>query len=64
MSNKRFSVFNITFMAMITPAATTITQLAQLHRNQPEYASAINVMTTLLCMATMPLMTVIYMALM
>lgn len=58
------TILYITFMAMITPAATTITQLAQLHRNQPEYASAINVMTTLLCMATMPLMTVIYMALM
>ena len=38
-----------------------ITQLAQLHERRPEYAGAINVMTTLLCIATMPLLTELYM---
>ena len=50
----------IAFMAMMTPAATSITQMAQLHRNRPDYASAINALTTLLCIATMPLMTELY----
>ena len=55
-----FMILYVTFMACITPAATTVTQLAQLYRLRPEYASAINVFTTLLCIATMPLMTWIY----
>ena len=37
-----------------------ITQFAQLHRNRPEYASAINILSTLLCIVTMPLMTELY----
>lgn len=56
------TIIYISFMAMITPAATMVTQLSQLHGNRPAYASAINVMTTLLCIATMPLMTQIYMS--
>ena len=50
----------ISFMAVMTPAATTVVQLAQLYRQEPEYASAINVMTTLICIATMPLLTALY----
>ena len=50
-----------TFLAATAPTATMITQLAQLHERRPEYAGAINVMTTLLCIATMPLLTELYM---
>jgi len=51
----------IAYMALITPVATSITQLAQLHRNRPEYAGAVNALTTLMCIGTMPLMTELYM---
>ena len=52
----------ISFMAVIAPCAATLTQLAQLHRNRPEHCSAINVMTTLVSLVTMPLMTWLYMS--
>ncbi|MBR1659992.1 MAG: AEC family transporter [Oscillospiraceae bacterium] len=54
-------VLYISFLAVSAPTATMITQLSQLYRNRPDYASAINVMTTLLCILTMPLMTEVYM---
>ncbi|MBQ3223987.1 MAG: AEC family transporter [Clostridia bacterium] len=56
------TILYISFMAVITPCATTVTQLAQLHRNRPEHASALNVATTLASLATMPLMTWLYMS--
>jgi len=56
------TILYISFMAVITPSAAMVTQLAQLHRTDPAYAGAINVMTTLVCIATMPLMTWLYMA--
>ena len=58
------TVLYISFMAVITPCASFVTQLAQIHRNRPEYASALNVMTTLACIGTMPLMTWLYMLVM
>lgn len=54
------TVLLITLLAVITPSATTITQLAQLYNQNPSYASAINAMTTLLCIGTMPLMVMLY----
>ena len=39
-----------------TPSASTITQMAQIYGKDADYASAINVVTTLLCIFTMPLM--------
>ena len=53
-------ILYISFMAVMTPAATTVVQLAQMYGNEPEYASAINVMTTLICIITMPLLTALY----
>ena len=35
----------------------SVTQFAQIHHNRPEYASAVNVVTTRLCIVTLPLMT-------
>lgn len=54
------TIVYISFLAVITPCATTITQLAQMYRNRPEYASALNAMTTVISIATMPLMTGLY----
>ena len=44
----------ITFLACITPSASTITQMAQLYGKDTEKASAINVLTSILCIVTMP----------
>lgn len=54
-------VLYVTMLGVSAPAATMVTQFAQIHQNRPEYASAINVLTTLLCIVTMPLMTELYM---
>lgn len=54
------SVLLITVLAVITPSASTITQLAQIYDKDAEWASAINVLTTILCICTMPLMIWLY----
>lgn len=50
----------ITTMATTSPAAATITQFAQLHDNEPNYASALNVITVSFSILTMPLMIMLY----
>lgn len=50
----------ISFMAVITPCAATVTQLAQIYRNRPAYAGALNALTMLTSIVTMPLMTWLY----
>ncbi|MBQ6594495.1 MAG: AEC family transporter [Clostridia bacterium] len=50
----------ISFLAVIGPSASFVTQLAQLHRQDPEYASTINVFTCLLSLITMPMMTMLF----
>ena len=50
----------ISLMAVITPSATTVVQLAQLYDEEPVYASTINVMTTIVSIITMPLMVMFY----
>lgn len=54
------TILTIVLLAMITPVSATTTQLAQLYDNEVEYCSAINVMTTLLCILTMPLMIALF----
>ena len=54
----------IVFLAVITPSASTITQMCQVYGNDSKYASAINVMTTLLSIITMPLMVLQYQTMM
>jgi predicted permease len=43
-----------------TPAATTLTQFAQVFEKDARYACAINVVTTILCIATIPVMVALY----
>lgn len=50
----------IVFLAIITPSASTVTQMCQVYRNDSQYASAINVVTTLLAIITMPLMVMLF----
>lgn len=55
------NIILITYMAAITPCASTITQMCQVYGNDSKYASAINVMTTLLAVVTMPVFVYFYM---
>ena len=50
----------ITLLACTTPAATTLTQFAQVFGKDARYACAINVLTTILCIATIPVMVALY----
>lgn len=50
----------VTLLATITPSASTITQIAQVYGKDARYAGSINVITTLLCMITMPVMVYLY----
>ena len=54
------TILFISFMAVMTPAATTVTQLAQMYDSEPDYAAAVNVLTTVICIVTMPLLTALY----
>ena len=55
------TILLITLLAASTPSATTVAQLAQIHDNQPAYASAINMATTILSLVTMPLIVYLFM---
>ena len=44
----------ITLLAASTPSSAGLTQMAMIYGDDPAYASTINVVTTLLCIATMP----------
>ncbi len=50
----------IVFLAVITPSASTVTQMCQVYGNDSKYASAINVMTTLASIITMPAMVLLF----
>ena len=50
----------VVFLAIITPSASTVTQMCQVYGNDSQYASAINVVTTLLAIITMPLMVMLF----
>lgn len=50
----------IVFLSVITPSASTVTQMCQVYGNDSQYASAINVVTTVLAIVTMPLMVLIF----
>ena len=54
------TVLFISLLACMTPTATSVTQMAQLYNSEPGYATAINTVTTMMCLVTMPLMTLLY----
>ena len=51
----------VTLFAIMAPSATLITQLAQINDRDEQYAAAINAMTTVVCIVSMPLLTMWYM---
>ena len=53
-------VFLISFLPACAPTAATVTQLAQIYGQDSVYASAINILTTLLCILTMPFFVWLY----
>lgn len=50
----------ITFLATAAPAASAVTQFAQIYKKDAEYAGAINIMTTVACIVTMPIFVFLY----
>lgn len=54
------SILLISLLAASAPAASNVTQIAQVYGHEGDYASAINVITTLFCIGTMPLMVLLY----
>lgn len=54
------TILLISLLAVCTPSASTITQMAQVYGKDADYASAINVTTTIFCIVTMPLMVALY----
>lgn len=53
-------VLLVTLLAASTPSASTLVQLSEVFGNDAEYASVINVATTMLCIFTMPLIVAYY----
>ena len=54
------TIFLISLIASSTPAASTITQFAQLYDKHPGYASVINIMGVIFSIVTMPFIVMIY----
>lgn len=54
------SILLISYLASITPSAATVMQFARLHNSEPEYSAAINIITTVVCAATMPVFVALY----
>jgi predicted permease len=50
----------ITFFATMTPSAAAIMQFAQISNEEPQYATAINILTTIMCIVSMPLFVAFY----
>ena len=53
-------VLLVTFLAVTTPSAASLTHLSQVYGQNAEYTCAINVITTILCIATLPVMVMLY----
>lgn len=54
------TILLISLLATITPTASSITQMAQIYGKDAEYASVINVTTTIVSIITMPVMVLLY----
>ena len=56
-------ILMVVLLATSAPVAVMVTQLAQIHGRDARYASVINVMSVIFCIVTMPLMVLLYEAL-
>ena len=50
----------VTLLAAAAPCAANVTQVSQLYHKDSLYASALNVMSVIFCVITMPFMVAIY----
>jgi predicted permease len=50
----------ISFLACITPSATSVLQFAQIYDQDAECATAVNILTTVLCVVTTPLFVMLF----
>lgn len=60
MAAEGVTIVYIALMATMTPSAATVTQMAQLYDQDVNTSTAINTLTMLMCIATMPLLTMLY----
>ena len=54
------TVLLVTLLACSTPPASTVTQMAQVYGRDAKYASAVNVISTIVCIVTMPVIVYLY----
>lgn len=54
------SILLISFLASITPAASTVMQFAQISNSDADFAAAINIVTTIVCIITMPVFVALF----
>ena len=54
------TVLLIVLMASSTPVASMVTQMSQVYGQDADYASAINVVSTLMCIFTLPVVVALY----
>ena len=54
------NILLVSFLAAMTPAAATVMQFAQLSGRDADFAVAVNIATTVVCIATMPMFVAIY----
>ncbi len=54
------TIMLVSFFAAMAPCAATISQFAVLYDKDAKYASAINILSTLACIITMPIMVYLY----
>ncbi len=54
-----WEILFVILLASSGPSAATVTQVAQLYENNPKRASCINVITTLFCAITLPIVTLL-----
>ena len=54
------NILLICFLASITPSASSIIQFSQVHNGDTEYATSINIFTTLACILTMPIFVMLF----
>jgi len=54
------NILLVSFLACMTPSAATVTQFAQIYNNESDLAVGINIISTVMCVVTMPVFVAIY----
>ncbi|MBQ8525905.1 MAG: AEC family transporter [Clostridia bacterium] len=58
--NNAEKILLISFLASITPSAATVMQFAQINNKEVDFAVGINIITTVVCIVTMPVFVALY----